>query len=45
MESSIALFGAFTTRKDSWILVKLSLLDRYVDSYDVLPDYTASSNV
>ena len=45
VESPISLFGAFTTRKDGRILVKLLLLDREVNSYDVLPDHTASSNV
>ena len=45
MESPISLFGAFTTRKDGRILVKLLLLDREVNSYDVLPDHTACSNV
>jgi hypothetical protein len=45
MESPISLFGTFTTRKDGLILVKLLLLDREVNSYDVLPDHTACSNV
>ena len=45
MKSSISLFGAFTAVKDGRILVKLLLLDREVNSYDVLPNHTASANV
>ena len=45
MESPISLFGTFTTLKEGWILVKLPLLDSNVNSYDVLPDHTACSNV
>ena len=45
MESPIPLFGTFTTLNEGWILVKLLLLDSDVNSYDVLPDHTACSNV
>jgi hypothetical protein len=45
MKSPVAFLSAFTTRKESRILVKLPLLDRDVNSYDVLPDHTASSDV
>lgn len=45
MESPISVYGTFATRKEGRILVKLLLLDRDVNSYYVLPDHTACSDV
>ena len=45
MEATVAVLGVVEALEDGLVLVELLLLDRHVDTDDVLPDNTSSANV
>jgi hypothetical protein len=45
MQTPSSFLGVFEAFEDRFILVELTFLDGHVNTDDVLPDHTSSSNV